>query len=50
MLSSCYKSKYKSFDCLGISIIRDVIIEETFDEVELNKQNKELIKTKSDTI
>jgi nucleoside recognition membrane protein YjiH len=50
MVSSCYKSKCKSFDCLGISIIRDVVIEEKFDEVELNKTNKELNKTKSDTI
>lgn len=49
MISSCYKSKCKSFDCLGISIIRDVIIEEKYDEVELSKQN-ELIKTKSETI
>ncbi len=50
MVSSCYKSKCKSFDCLGISIIRDVITEEKFDEVELNKQNKELNKTKSEII
>lgn len=49
MVSSCYKSKCKSFDCLGISIIRDVIIEEKFDEVELSK-NKELNKTKSEVI
>lgn len=49
MVSSCYKSKCKSFDCLGISIIRDVIIEEKFDEVELSK-NKELNKTKSESI
>ena len=49
MISSCYKSKCKSFDCLGISIIRDVIIEEKYDEVELSKQN-ELNKTKSETI
>jgi hypothetical protein len=49
MISSCYKSKCKSFDCLGISIIRDVIIEEKYDEIELDK-NKELNKTKSETI
>ena len=37
IISSCYKSKCKSFECLGISIVRDVIIEEKYDEVELNK-------------
>jgi nucleoside recognition membrane protein YjiH len=48
MISSCYKSKCKSFDCFGITILRDVVIEEQFDEQEL--KNKELNKTKSDTI
>lgn len=48
MISSCYKSKCKSFDCFGVSIIRDVVIEEKYDEQELI--NKELNKTNSEKL
>jgi hypothetical protein len=40
LISMCYKSKCKSIDCFGIHILRDVIIEEEFDEQELNKLKK----------
>ena len=40
LISTCYKSKCKSVDCFGIHIIRDVIIEEEFDEQELKKLKK----------
>ena len=36
----CYKSKCQSIDCFGIHILRDVIVEEEFDEQELNKLQK----------
>lgn len=48
MISSCYKSKCKSFDCFGVSIVRDVVIEEKYDEQELI--NKELNKTNSEKL
>jgi hypothetical protein len=40
LISMCYKSKCKSIDCFGIHILRDVIIEEEYDEQELNKLKK----------
>lgn len=40
LISMCYKSKCKSVDCFGIHILRDVIVEEEFDEQELNKLKK----------
>jgi hypothetical protein len=40
LISMCYKSKCQSIDCFGIHILRDVIIEEEFDEQELNKLKK----------
>lgn len=40
LISTCYKSKCKSVDCFGVHIIRDVIIEEEFDEQELKKLKK----------
>jgi len=48
LASLAYKSKCKQCSCFGISILRDVIIEEKYDEVELEKE--ELNKTKSDQI
>lgn len=40
LISMCYKSKCQSIDCFGIHILRDVIIEEEFDEQELKKIKK----------
>ena len=37
LASLAYKSKCKQCSCLGISILRDVVIEEKFDEAELEK-------------
>ena len=37
MISMCYKSKCKKFDCLGIHIERDIDNEEKLDEQELAK-------------
>ena len=37
LASLAYKSKCKQCSCLGISVLRDVVIEERFDEVELEK-------------
>jgi hypothetical protein len=37
LASLAYKSKCKQCSCLGISVLRDVVIEEKFDEVELEK-------------
>jgi len=48
LASLAYKSKCKQCSCFGISILRDVIIEEKYDEVELEKGA--LNKTKSDQI
>jgi hypothetical protein len=48
LASLAYKSKCKQCSCFGISILRDVIIEEKYDEVELEKGT--LNKTKSDQI
>jgi hypothetical protein len=45
--SLAYKSKCKQCSCLGISIVRDVLIENEYDEqelakrAELNKMNSE---------
>jgi hypothetical protein len=36
LISLCYKSKCKRFQCCGIKIERDVFIEEEYDEKELN--------------
>ena len=35
LISMCYKSKCKKFDCLGIHIERDIDNEEKLDEQEL---------------
>lgn len=40
LISLCYKSKCKTFHCWGIHVERDVIIEEEYDEQELNKMVK----------
>lgn len=40
LISMCYKSKCKSVDCFGIHILRDVVIEEDYDEKELNQLKK----------
>ena len=37
LISMCYKSKCKKFDCLGIHIERDIDNEEKLDEQELAK-------------
>ena len=37
LASLAYKSKCKQCSCLGISVLRDVVIEEQFDEAELEK-------------
>lgn len=37
LASLAYKSKCKQCSCLGISVLRDVVIEEKYDEVELEK-------------
>lgn len=37
LASLAYKSKCKQCSCFGISILRDVIIEEKYDERELEK-------------
>jgi hypothetical protein len=37
LASLAYKSKCKQCSCFGISILRDVVIEEQLDEKELNK-------------
>ena len=48
MASLAYKSKCKQCSCFGISVLRDVVIEEQFDEAEL--KNKELNKTNSEKL
>jgi len=37
LASLAYKSKCKQCSCFGISVLRDVVIEEQLDEKELNK-------------
>ncbi len=37
LISMCYKSKCKKFDCLGIHIERDIENEEKLDEQEIIK-------------
>ena len=37
LISMCYKSKCKKFDCLGIHIERDIDNEEKWDEQEIAK-------------
>lgn len=37
LISMCYKSKCKKFDCLGIHIERDIENEEKLDEQEIAK-------------
>ena len=37
LISMCYKSKCKKFDCLGIHIERDIFNEEKLDEQEIAK-------------
>ncbi len=37
LISMCYKSKWKKFDCLGIHIERDIDNEEKLDEQEIAK-------------
>ena len=48
LASLAYKSKCKQCSCFGFSVLRDVVIEEKFDEVELEKGT--LNKEKSDKI
>ena len=38
--SLAYKSKCKQCSCLGISIVRDVLIENEYDEQELAKRSE----------
>jgi hypothetical protein len=40
LISLCYKSKCKTFQCCGIKIERDVVIEEEYDENELKQFKK----------
>ena len=49
LASLSYKSKCKQCSCLGISIIRDVITENDYDEQELQKRT-ELNKTNSEKL
>jgi hypothetical protein len=49
LASLAYKSKCKQCSCLGISIIRDVITENDYDEQELQKP-PELNKTNSEKL
>ncbi len=49
LASLAYKSKCKQCSCLGISIIRDVITENDYDEQELQKR-PELNKTNSEKL
>ena len=49
LASLAYKSKCKQCSCLGISIIRDVITENDYDEQELQKRT-ELNKTNSEKL
>lgn len=46
LISLCYKSKCKTFQCWGIKIERDVVIEEDYDEnvlKEFKKNNSTVI-------
>jgi hypothetical protein len=40
LISLCYKSKCKTFQCWGIKIERDVVIEEDYDENVLKQFKK----------
>lgn len=40
LISLCYKSKCKTFQCWGIKVERDVVIEEDYDENELKQFKK----------
>lgn len=40
LISLCYKSKCKTFQCWGIKIERDVVTEEEYDENELKQFQK----------
>ncbi len=40
LISMCYKSKCASIDCYGVHILRDVVIEEDYDEHQLNEMKK----------
>lgn len=40
LISMCYKSKCASFDCYGVHILRDVVIEEDYDEQQLKEMKK----------
>lgn len=40
LISMCYKSKCASIDCYGVHILRDVIIEEDYDEQQLKEMKK----------
>lgn len=48
LASLAYKSKCKQCSCLGISVLRDVALEELYDEQVLNKS--ELVKTDSEKL
>jgi hypothetical protein len=40
LISMCYKSKCASIDCYGVHILRDVAIEEDYDEQQLKEMKK----------
>lgn len=40
LISMCYKSKCASIDCYGVHILRDVVIEEDYDEQQLKEMKK----------
>jgi hypothetical protein len=40
LISLCYKSKCKKFQCWGINVERDVFIEEEYDENQLKSFKK----------
>jgi CRISPR/Cas system-associated protein Cas5 (RAMP superfamily) len=48
LASLAYKSKCKQCSCFGMSIVRDVALEELYDEQVLNKS--ELVKTDSEKL
>lgn len=48
LASLAYKSKCKQCSCLGISVLRDVALEELYDEQVLKKS--ELVKTDSEKL
>ena len=38
LISMCYKSKCTKIDCFGLHVERDIVVEEEYDEQELQKR------------